>query len=67
MIGTGLFSRQLERMRRAGAVFADDKSGATAIEYALIAGIVSISIVAGVLGIKGSLTDAFTSVVTGFE
>jgi pilus assembly protein Flp/PilA len=67
MVGTGLFSRHLERMRLAWAVFADNENGATAIEYALIAGIVSISIVAAALGIKGSLVDSFTSVVTGFE
>jgi pilus assembly protein Flp/PilA len=67
MIGTGLFFRQLERMRLAGAVFAGDENAATAVEYALIAGIVSISIVAAALGIKGSLVDSFTSVVTGFE
>jgi len=67
MIGIGLFSRQLERMRFAGTEFANDENGATAIEYALIAGIVSIGIVSGALGIKSSLTDAFTSVVTGFE
>ena len=67
MIGTGLFPRQLERMRLAGIEFANDETGATAIEYALIVGMVSIAIVAGALGIKGSLKDAFTSVVTGFE
>ena len=66
MIGTGLFSRQLERIRLAGAVFADDESGATAIEYALIAGIVSIAIVTALIGIRGSLQNNFTSVVTGF-
>jgi pilus assembly protein Flp/PilA len=54
-------------MRLAGAAFANDEGGATAIEYALIGSIVSISIVAGALGIKGSLVDAFNSVVTGFE
>ncbi|HVJ77364.1 MAG TPA: Flp family type IVb pilin [Hyphomicrobium sp.] len=54
-------------MRAAGVAFANDEAGATAIEYALIAGTISISIVAGALGIKGSLVDSFTSVVDGFE
>jgi pilus assembly protein Flp/PilA len=63
----GWFSRQLEWVRFAGAAFANDEKGATSIEYALIGSIVSISIVAGSLAIKGSLTDAFTSVVTAFE
>jgi pilus assembly protein Flp/PilA len=67
MIGTNLFSRQLEQMRAAGIAFANDEAGATAIEYAVIAGTISISIVAGALGIKGSLVDSFTSVVDGFE
>ena len=42
--------------------FLDDESGATAIEYALIAAIVSISIVAGLQNIRGSLQSTFTSV-----
>lgn len=47
--------------------FAEDEAGATAIEYALIAGIVSIAIVAGLTGVRSALQTAFTSVVTGFE
>jgi len=66
MSNTGLFSRQLAGMHLAGAAFVNDESGATAIEYALIASIISISIAAGALAIKGSLIDTFTSVVSGF-
>ena len=41
-----------------------DESGATAIEYGLIAGLVAVAIIAalGVLG--GSLSDIFTNVAT---
>jgi pilus assembly protein Flp/PilA len=42
--------------------FLDDESGATAIEYALIAGIVSISIVAALQAVRGSLQSTFNNV-----
>lgn len=43
-----------------------DESGATAIEYALIAGGISIVIVTAVQGIGTSLNNTFTSVKNGF-
>ena len=43
------------------------EDGGVAIEYALIAGIVSIAIVAGLYSIKASLQDIFTQVDTGFQ
>ena len=43
-----------------------DESGATSIEYALIASIVSISIVAVLGSIGVSLNNIFTAVVAGF-
>ncbi len=42
--------------------FLRDKSGATSIEYALIASIVSICIVAGLTQISSSLQDTFNSI-----
>lgn len=42
--------------------FFADESGAVAIEYALIAGIVSVSIVVGLTSIKDSLSTTFNSV-----
>ena len=42
--------------------FLDDEAGATAIEYALIAAIVSISIVAALQNVRGSLQSTFNSV-----
>jgi pilus assembly protein Flp/PilA len=46
--------------------FQDDISGATAIEYALIAGLLSISIVSAATSIGTRLFDIFTAVNNGF-
>lgn len=46
--------------------FQNDASGATAIEYALIAGLISIVIVAGAMSIGSRLFDIFTAVNNGF-
>jgi pilus assembly protein Flp/PilA len=42
--------------------FTRDQSGATAIEYALIAGGISLLIVAGVSDVGSTLLDIFTDV-----
>jgi pilus assembly protein Flp/PilA len=49
-------------MRRLIAEFLKDESGATAIEYCLIAAGISIVILVAVNGIGTSLNDKFTSV-----
>ncbi len=54
-------------MRRLLTKFIDDESGATAIEYALIAAGISIVIVASVNGIGTKLTTTFTSVSTAVK
>ncbi len=41
--------------------------GATAIEYAIIAGGIALAIVAGVKSIGTPLSDTFMSVVAGFK
>lgn len=46
--------------------FLADERGATAIEYALIAGGISIVIITAVQGIGTTLNDTFTSVKNGF-
>jgi pilus assembly protein Flp/PilA len=46
--------------------FARDERGATAIEYAIIAGSLSIVIVAAVANIGTTLNTTFTSVKNGF-
>jgi pilus assembly protein Flp/PilA len=47
--------------------FRDDQSGATAIEYALIASMIFMAIISIVGGVGGNLTSAFTSVNNGFH
>lgn len=39
-----------------------DRSGATAIEYGLIAALVAVAIIGGLNALGGSLTGAFTNV-----
>lgn len=46
---------------------ARDESGATAIEYALIAMFIFLAIISVVTGIGSNLTSAFTSVNNGFS
>lgn len=46
--------------------FQEDVSGATAIEYALIAGLISISIISGATSIGTRLFEIFTDVNNGF-
>jgi pilus assembly protein Flp/PilA len=49
-------------MRKLISRFLKDRSGATAIEYAIIAGGLSIVIVAAVNGIGSTLSGKFTSI-----
>lgn len=54
-------------MRRLISNFLRDESGATAIEYCLIAAGISIVIVVAVNGIGSGLNDKFTSVNTSIK
>jgi len=47
--------------------FAAGSSGVTSIEYALIAGIVSIAIVGGATAIGTSLSSDFSDLLVGFQ
>jgi pilus assembly protein Flp/PilA len=47
--------------------FLTDAHGATAIEYALIAGIVSVAVVAGATGIGGGLSKNLQKAADGFR
>jgi pilus assembly protein Flp/PilA len=58
---------QLKRTRRILHTFATDDRGATVIEYALVAIIVSVAIIASLTAIRGSLNSSFSSVVAGFS
>ncbi len=44
--------------------FIKDESGATAIEYGLIAALVSVAAIAALTSLGGSLTNIFTTVDT---
>ena len=44
--------------------FAKDESGATAIEYGLIAGLISVVIIGAVTAVGGKLKDTFNGVAT---
>ena len=47
------------------ARFAKDESGATAIEYGLIAMLISVAIIAALQGVATKLIATFTAVSTG--
>ncbi len=47
--------------------FAKDESGATAIEYGLIAAIVGVGIIVGLNALRDSLSTAFTDIGTTVE
>ena len=47
--------------------FAKDESGATAIEYGLIAAGISVAIITVVQGLGSKLTDVFTNVTTAIK
>ncbi len=47
--------------------FIRDESGATAIEYAVIAGMIAIGIVVGLGAIRDSLNDDLNNVASKFE
>ena len=54
-------------MRRLLARFVDDECGATAIEYALIAGGISIVIITAVNGLGTALSAKFVDVGTSIK
>ena len=45
----------------------DDNSGATAIEYGLIAALISVAIIGAVTSVGGKLTSTFTSVSSSLK
>ena len=49
------------------ARFAKDESGATAIEYGLIAACISVAIIAVVQGVGTKLTTTFTKIDTALK
>jgi len=51
-------------MRKFFAKFRSDESGATAIEYGLIAALISVAIITAVTAVGTSLTSTFNSVAS---
>jgi len=51
-------------MRKFFAKFFSDESGATAIEYGLIAALVSVAIITALKAVSGALITTFNSVAT---
>lgn len=47
--------------------FRQDESGATAIEYALVGGLISIVIIAAVTSIGNTLSNTFSEVESGLN
>ena len=54
-------------MKKVFSRFAKDESGATAIEYGLIAAGISVAIITVVKGVGTSLNTTFTSVSTALK
>jgi pilus assembly protein Flp/PilA len=50
-----------------GVRFLEDDAGATSIEYAIIAGMLSIVILAAVTSVGSSLNAKFTEISTGLD
>jgi pilus assembly protein Flp/PilA len=60
-------TRKWHSMRRLVVQFLSEDNGATAIEYAIIAGGLSIVIVVAVNSIGSTLNTTFTSISTAFK
>ena len=54
------------RTRGAARRFASDRSGATAMEYALIVGLIGGAVIVGISALGGSVADLYGRVVTAF-
>ena len=54
-------------MNRMLSKFAKDESGATAIEYGLIAALIAVAIIVALTSVGSNLTATFTSVGTSLK
>ncbi len=65
---TGLESNPMEaKLKRVFLKFLQDQSGATAIEYGLIAAGISLAIIAAVNGLGSTLNTKFNSINTSLK
>jgi pilus assembly protein Flp/PilA len=62
-----LGNQGLDNMRKVLARFLKDDTGATAIEYGLIAAGISVAIITVVLGVGTNLTTTFGSISTALK
>lgn len=54
-------------MSKLFARFIKDESGATAIEYGLIAALISVALITGASSLGSSLNDTFTNITTELD
>lgn len=54
-------------MRKLFARFKNNESGATAIEYGLIAGLIGVGIITAATALGGNISTAFTNVGTAIQ
>lgn len=54
-------------MTKLFARFLKDESGATAIEYGLIAALISVALIGGATALGGSIGDTFTNLGTTLD
>jgi pilus assembly protein Flp/PilA len=54
-------------MRKMLGTFVSDRSGATAIEYGLIAALIAVAIIGGVTAVGTGLSSTFTGVSTNLK
>jgi len=54
-------------MRTLLITFSDDNAGATAVEYAIMAGLIFLVIIGGVTAVGTKLTNVFTEVATNIH
>ncbi|MCB1527015.1 MAG: Flp family type IVb pilin [Hyphomicrobiaceae bacterium] len=54
-------------MKNLFARFANDESGATAIEYGLIAALLSVAIITTLQIVKGDLINVYTAISTALQ
>ena len=54
-------------MKNLLSTFVQDESGATAIEYGLIAALIAVAIITAVTSVGGKLTSTFTAVASSLK